>query len=67
MRESYRSIDLDVVSPEEVPMVLRAAADEYYEAAGELSSAWQDKNAGKIWEKIARILESAANKIDSIL
>lgn len=57
-------LDLDVDAPDQVADVLRAAAQEYFEAEEELSSAWQDPQAGKVWTKIARILERAANQVD---
>jgi hypothetical protein len=57
-------LNLDVDSPDKVSAVLRAAANEYYQSASELESAWQDKRAGAPWAKIARILEHAADQID---
>jgi len=51
---------LDVATPEEVPTILEHIADRYRESAGELSSAWQDGNAGKIWGDFATILDRAA-------
>ena len=57
-------LDLDVDAPEAVAPVLRRAAQQYAESASELQSAWQDKNAGKAWTRIARILERAADQID---
>jgi len=60
-------LDLDVDSPEEVAEILRNAAREYEEATLELESAWQEKEAGKIWGKIAKILEQAAAKIEKIV
>ncbi len=59
-----RNLDLDVDAPDKVSQILRNAADAYYESAGELESAWQDPGAGKPWEQIAKILESAARAID---
>jgi hypothetical protein len=53
-------LDLDVDTPEKVPAVLRDAAEKYREAATELQSAWQDSQAGKVWEDFATILERAA-------
>jgi len=61
-----KNLDLDCDTPEKVAPILRAAAQAYYESNGELESAWQDKQAGKIWSKIARILEQAADKIDKL-
>lgn len=46
-----RSLDLDVDSPEKVARILRNAAESYYESASELESAWQDRGAGRPWEK----------------
>lgn len=60
------SLDLDVDCPEKVAPILRAAAEKFYEAHSELQSAWQDKQAGKAWSKIARILERAAASIEKI-
>jgi len=60
-------LDLDVADPEEVADILREAAQSYGEAESELSSAWQDPSAGKVWIKIAKILEAAADKIDKII
>lgn len=57
---------LDVAAPEDVAKSLRAAAERYRESAVELSSAWQDQNAGKVWNRIATILEAAAKKVDSV-
>lgn len=59
-----RSLDLDVDSPEKVARILRDAAESYYESASELESAWQDSGAGRPWEKIAKILEAAADRVD---
>ena len=59
-------MDLDVDSPEKVAVVLRRAADAYYESASELESAWQDRGAGKPWTKLARILERAADQAEKV-
>jgi phage terminase small subunit len=59
-------MDLDVDSPDKVAERLRNTADAYYESANELASAWQDRSAGASWAKIARILESAADRIDKV-
>jgi hypothetical protein len=56
--------NLDVGTPEEVAQVLRATAELYYDSANELSSSWQDKNAGRCWKEFAKILEAAALKCD---
>lgn len=62
-----RSIDLDVDSPEKVSTVLRCAADRYRESAIDLASSWQDEDAGKVWSKIATILDRAAKSVDNCL
>ncbi len=51
---------LDVATPEDFPAVLETVAEHYRESQGELSSAWQDTNAGKVWGDFANILERAA-------
>ena len=58
-----KSMDLDVNAPDEVADRLLNAAEAFYESASELESSWQDRNAGKPWVTIAKILESAAMKI----
>ena len=60
-------LSLDVAAPDEVSDILRRAADAYRESQTELQSAWQDRSADSEWSKIARILESAAQKIDKII
>ena len=58
-----KSTDLaDCVAPEEVEPMLRRIADMFNEAATELSSAWQDNQAGKVWGDFARIMERAADQ-----
>lgn len=57
-------LNLDVASPEELPNVLRLAAQKFCEAHSELEGAWQDPNAGKVWSAFARILERAAASCD---
>lgn len=61
-----KSLDLDVDAPDKVADILRNAGDEYMEAESELSAAWGDPNAGKIWTKIANVLYRAANSIDKL-
>jgi hypothetical protein len=51
--------DLDVATPDEVPVILEAIADHYRESANELAGAWQD-DAGKVWSDFATILDRAA-------
>lgn len=50
----------DASFPHEVASLLRGIANTYNEAASELQSAWQDPQAGKVWEDFARILNRAA-------
>ena len=57
------TLDLDVDSPDKVKEVLQRAAQAYYESAGELESAWQDKSAGRPWLFIARQFEALADKL----
>ena len=57
MQDRY---NLDVATPEDVPVVLETVANYYRESAGELQNAWQDANAGKIWSDFATILDRAA-------
>lgn len=54
------SLDLNVASPEELPQVLRRAADVFRESHEQLKRAWQDPNAGLVWAKFAQILDRAA-------
>ena len=56
-------MNLDVDAPEKVADVLRAAAQKYRESTSELQSAWQD-NGIVIWDRIAKILERAADSCD---
>jgi acyl-CoA reductase-like NAD-dependent aldehyde dehydrogenase len=53
-------------TPESVAEILRRAADKYREAPGELASAWQDPNAGKVWAKLARAIENCAASCERI-
>lgn len=59
-----KEYNLDVDAPEKVPEVLHRVADAYRDSQSTLQSDWQDKNAGKIWGKIATILEKAADQIN---
>ena len=59
-----RNTDLDVSCPEQVSKVLRAVAQQYRESTGELQSAWQDDQAGRVWSEIAKILDRAADSAD---
>jgi hypothetical protein len=62
-----RNLDLDTDAPENVQAILRRAAEQYRESASELQSAWQDRNAGKVWDRIARILERAADQVEKTI
>jgi len=59
-------LDLNVDTPEKVATILRAAADQYRESTIELQSAWQDKNAGRVWSRIATRIERCAAAVDEI-
>lgn len=54
------SLNLDIASPEELPQVLRRAADVFRESHEQLKLNWQDPTAGLVWAKFARILDRAA-------
>ncbi len=54
----------DAEAPEHVAMILRNAAQHYYESSSELASAWQDPGAGKLWNRIARDLERCAARLE---
>jgi hypothetical protein len=56
----------DADTPESVAIILRNAASRYRESVPELQAAWGDVDAGKIWDKIAKCLETAANRCDKI-
>ena len=66
-RRNPGSLDLNVASVDRVAPVLHAAVDVYYEAGSELTAAWQQKSAGRPWERIARILDSAATLIERVV
>lgn len=58
--------DLDNAdSPEDVPQILRNAAQGYRESVSELQAAWQDPGAGVDWEPIAKKLDQLADSIDN--
>jgi len=54
-------------NPNDVPQVLRNAAQKMREQTGELQSAWGDAAAGLIWTDFAKILERAAASCDRAL
>jgi hypothetical protein len=57
----------DPAAPDGIPDVLRTAADKMREATTELQGAWQDKSAGKVWERIAKELERCATRVEQII
>jgi hypothetical protein len=59
--------NLDICTPEELPIKLRWIADQYGDSQSELSAAWQDEHAGKIWSDFATILYRAAESCDKAL
>ena len=52
----------EVATPEDAIQQMRDAAQAYNEAAAELQAAWQDDDAGKVWEILAYDLEAAADR-----
>ena len=57
------SVNTDLLncdSADSVADVLERAAEAYRESVSDLSVAWGDPNAGKIWGDIATILDRAA-------
>lgn len=64
MSANPNDLDLDIDIPEKLPAALRRAAERYRESASELHSAWQDRNAGRVWSEFARILDRAADSAD---
>lgn len=62
-----RSTDLnDPATPEDIPQIMRNAAQKMREQTGELQSAWQDAGAGRVWTSIAKELEKSADRIARI-
>lgn len=57
-------LDLNVADPEEIPRVLRRAADTFRESREQLKLAWQDPAAGLVWAKLAVILDRAATSAE---
>ena len=62
-----KSLDLDVDAPERVANVLRNAAQAYYESHSELSAAWQDRKAGRVWFKLGAEFEKFAERIAAVV
>jgi hypothetical protein len=60
-------LDLDVATPEELPQVLRRAAEQFAQSESELQSAWTDPNAGRVWREFSKILERAAKSADKAI
>lgn len=61
------SLDLNVASPEELPQVLRRAADAFRESHENLKVNWQDPNAGSVWAAFAQILDRAAGSAEKAI
>lgn len=57
-------ININVSSPDELAKVLRHTADSFRESQIELSAAWGDLEAGRIWEKFATILDRSADQCE---
>ena len=54
---------LDALELADFAEVLSAVADSCYAAEGELSSAWQDKSAGRPWYTLGTALDKLAGKM----
>jgi hypothetical protein len=62
-----QSTDLHAAdTPEATARILRNAAQLYRESVPELQAAHQDPTAGKVWNKVAAILERAAGQVDKL-
>ena len=59
-----KAFDINVAAPDQLGKVLRDAAQDYRESQIELSAAWGDLEAGRVWDKFADILDAAADKCD---
>jgi hypothetical protein len=69
LAESHTGVKLlaelvDVASPEECVAALRQAARTFYESHSELQSAWQDKNAGIVWYRIAKAIDACVTRCE---
>lgn len=60
-------LDLDVETPAAVARILREAADQFAADAANLDAAWQSKSAGRVWNRMARVLDHAATRCEQIL
>lgn len=60
-------IDIDVAAPEQLLIAMRTAAQRFRESVGDLQAAWQDDQAGKVWEKLADELDRSANRCEAII
>jgi len=58
------TIELDVDTPEACVKALREAAEAYFSSSDDLRKEWGEKKAGKIWNTIGNILDTAADKIE---
>ena len=54
-----------IISPDQISGALHTVAQKMREDAVDLAEAWQDPNAGRVWAKIADILDRAANQSDT--
>ena len=62
-----KTIDINVAAPDMLAKALREAAQEYRESQLELSASWGDLEAGKVWDKLADILDATADKCDEAI
>lgn len=59
--------DLDVETPEAVARILREVAEQFACDAYTLNASWQSKSAGRVWNRMAKVLEQAATRCEQIL
>lgn len=63
-REATIGLDLDLCqTPEDALALLRRAADKFRTDASDLRACWQDRDAGKCWERLATDLDRVADKL----
>lgn len=68
MSENPNTTDLNEPSdPDDIPDVMRRAAEKMREQAAELQAAWGDRYAGRPWKLIAKELDRAALRIEKLL
>ncbi len=61
-----QDLSLDVVRPEDVPVVLGAAVREFRKAAGEVRVRWKNPEVGGMWETVANILEDTQRRVKMV-